>query len=275
MRVVYGGALPTPALALYAAQLGAPAIVVTGSHIPFDRNGLKFYRPDGEISKADEQAITAAQVSFAPLGTLPQLAVDGRAADVYIERYASLFSGPWLAGKRIGIYEHSSAGRDLYASLFTRLGAEVTALERSDQFVPIDTEAVSPEDNAKARSWAQQYGFDAIFSTDGDGDRPLMADEQGQWLRGDVLGLLCAKALGIDLYTNYLFPVQVAAVILLVGIIAAIALTLRKRKDAHFQKPAEQVRVKKADRLRVHKVAAVVEAPAAEADANKQAGGQA
>ncbi len=91
----------------------------------------------------------------------------------------------------------------------------------------------------------------------------------------EVAALPTVKALGIDLYTNYQFPVQVAAVILLVGIIAAIALTLRKRKDAHFQKPAEQVRVKKADRLRVHKVAAVVEAPAAEADANKQAGGQA
>ena len=91
----------------------------------------------------------------------------------------------------------------------------------------------------------------------------------------EVAAVPNAKALGIELFSNYLFPVQVAAVILLVGIIAAIALTLRKRKDARFQKPAEQVRVKKADRLRVHKVAAVVEAPVAEADANNQAGGQA
>ena len=91
----------------------------------------------------------------------------------------------------------------------------------------------------------------------------------------DVAKVANAKALGIELFTHYLFPVQIAAVILLVGIIAAIALTLRKRKDARFQKPAEQVRVKKADRLRVHKVAAVVEAPAVEADANNQAGGQA
>ncbi|MDX9844725.1 MAG: NADH-quinone oxidoreductase subunit J [Aquabacterium sp.] len=91
----------------------------------------------------------------------------------------------------------------------------------------------------------------------------------------EVAAVPNAKALGIELFSNYLFPVQVAAVILLVGIIAAIALTLRKRKDARFQKPAEQVRVKKADRLRVHKVAAVVEAPAVEADANNQAGGQA
>lgn len=91
----------------------------------------------------------------------------------------------------------------------------------------------------------------------------------------EVAAVPNAKALGIDLYTNYLFPVQIAAVILLVGIIAAIALTLRKRKDARFQKPAEQVRVKKADRLRVHKVAAQVEAPVVDADANNQAGGQA
>ena len=73
------------------------------------------------------------------------------------------------------------------------------------------------------------------------------------------------KALGIDLYTNYLFPVQVAAVILLVAIIAAIALTHRARKDSRSQKPAEQVRVKKADRLRIVKMDPVVEQPSAPA----------
>jgi len=89
----------------------------------------------------------------------------------------------------------------------------------------------------------------------------------------DVAKVANTKALGIDLYTNYLFPVQIAAVILLVGIIAAIALTLRKRKDSRSQSVAEQVRVKKADRLRVVKVAAQVEVPAAAAD--NQTGGQA
>ena len=89
----------------------------------------------------------------------------------------------------------------------------------------------------------------------------------------DVAKVANTKALGIDLYTNYLFPVQIAAVILLVGIIAAIALTLRKRKDSRSQSVAEQVRVKKADRLRVVKVAAQVEAPASAAD--NQTGGQA
>ncbi len=89
----------------------------------------------------------------------------------------------------------------------------------------------------------------------------------------DVANVANAKALGIDLYTNYLFPVQVAAVILLVGIIAAIALTLRRRKDSRYQNPSEQVRVKKADRLRVIKVAPQVEVPAAAETSNN--GGQA
>ena len=74
----------------------------------------------------------------------------------------------------------------------TQLGASVTSLERSNEFVPIDTEAVSEEDKAKALNWSKQFRFDAIFSTDSDGDRPLIVDETGEWLRGDVLGLITA-----------------------------------------------------------------------------------
>jgi NADH-quinone oxidoreductase subunit J len=63
------------------------------------------------------------------------------------------------------------------------------------------------------------------------------------------------KLLGMEMYTTYVYPLQIAAVLLLVAIIAAIALTLRKRKDSKFINPSEQVRVRKADRLRVVKVA--------------------
>jgi phosphomannomutase len=195
---IYYGVVPTPALAFTAMQKDIPCIMVTGSHIPFDRNGLKFYRPDGEITKQDELAIMSSKASFNAISNLPDLAEDNAAADAYLDRYLSLFEQPILAGKHIGIYEHSSAGRDLYKPLFEQLGAQVTSLERSETFVPIDTEAVSEEDKQKAIAWSKQYGFDAIFSTDGDGDRPLIADENGHWLRGDILGLLCAKALAIE-----------------------------------------------------------------------------
>ena len=69
------------------------------------------------------------------------------------------------------------------------------------------------------------------------------------------------KMLGIEVYTKYLYPLQIAAVLLLVAIIAAIALTLRRRKDSRYQNPSEQVLAKKADRLRVVKMAPVFEQP--------------
>ena len=198
LEAVYYGVVPTPALAYVAMQDNIPCIMVTGSHIPFDRNGLKFYRPDGEISKADEQTILDADALFTSIGDLPELVVSQLAATGYIDRYTELFESSLLSGKRIGIYEHSSAGRDLYAPLFTRLGAEVVSLERSDEFVPIDTEAVADADKLKALNWSKKYHLDAIFSTDGDGDRPLVADEKGEWLRGDILGLLCSSAMNIE-----------------------------------------------------------------------------
>ena len=61
------------------------------------------------------------------------------------------------------------------------------------------------------------------------------------------------KLLGVDVYTNYLYPLQIAGVILLVAIIAAIALTLRTRKQTKYQDPAVQLSAHKADRLRIVK----------------------
>ncbi|MFA0542209.1 phosphomannomutase [Vibrio sp. 10N.222.52.B7] len=195
---IYYGVIPTPALAFTAMQDNMPCIMVTGSHIPFDRNGIKFYRPDGEITKADEQAILTKKVDFSSINELPQLTVDVRAAELYRTRYTELFDADLLAGKCVGIYEHSSAGRDIYQGLFESLGAEVISLERTNEFVPIDTEAVAESDKDKARLWSKRHNLDFIFSTDGDGDRPLVADENGEWLRGDILGLLCSQALQVD-----------------------------------------------------------------------------
>ena len=69
------------------------------------------------------------------------------------------------------------------------------------------------------------------------------------------------KELGKLLYSQYIYPLEIAAVILLVAIIAAIALTLRERKDSKRTNPAEQVRVKAQDRVRLVKMKSVVAAP--------------
>jgi len=73
------------------------------------------------------------------------------------------------------------------------------------------------------------------------------------------------RLLGIELYTRYTYALQVAAVLLLVAIVAAIALTLRRRKDGRFQDPSQQVRVKASDRVRLVKMDPVVSVPSAPA----------
>ena len=83
------------------------------------------------------------------------------------------------------------------------------------------------------------------------------------------------KLLGIAVYTHYLYPLQVAAVLLLVAIIAAISLTLRRRKDSRYQDPTEQMKARKADRLRIVQVKPVVEPPPAPPATPGAAGGAA
>jgi len=93
LEAIYLGALPTPALAHFGIQNGTPGIMVTGSHIPFDRNGIKFYRVDGEISKVDEQSIMHSTVSLPDSIELLDLPETNSAAfELYLQRYISLFA---------------------------------------------------------------------------------------------------------------------------------------------------------------------------------------
>jgi phosphomannomutase len=197
--VTYAGALPTPALAYFGLTIKSPCMVVTGSHIPFDRNGLKFYRADGEITKADEDLMRAAVVDVPnEINPFTLDIIDENATIAYVNRYVDFFGRSSLDGMRIAIFEHSSVARDILHEILIGLGAEVLTLGRTDKFVPIDTEAVRHADIAQAQTWAEMHRFDAILSTDGDGDRPLIGDEKGQWLRGDMVGILCAKYLNAD-----------------------------------------------------------------------------
>jgi phosphomannomutase len=196
VEVIDCGEVPTPALALEAMRRGAPAIMVTGSHIPADRNGLKFYRADGEIGKDDELGILAA------LADAPErqaaATIEPQALQRYAARYAHLLLPNALNGWRIGVWQHSSVARDLFVESLQSFGAEVVALGRSNSFVPVDTEAVSSDIGAELAGWVRSHQLDAIVSTDGDADRPLLVDETGALVRGDVIGILTAKFLGAD-----------------------------------------------------------------------------
>lgn len=221
--VDYCGALPTPALALYAQNECIPAIMVTGSHIPFDRNGIKFYRPDGEITKADELAIAETIVEINGNGGEPPLPqINPAAVEQYIQRYLDFFPAQPFKGMHLGVYEHSSVARDVIRRILEGLGARVTSLGRTEEFVPIDTEAVAEVDIQRGKQWAEIHHFDAIISTDGDGDRPLISDETGAWLRGDIVGLICARYLGVQ---KVVVPVSCNTAIELCGAFATVVRT--------------------------------------------------
>ncbi|MET3924997.1 phosphomannomutase [Devosia sp. 2618] len=191
------GALPTPALALHAMAAGCAAVMVTGSHIPEDRNGLKFYLPTGEISKADEAGIVAA-LRDAVIGDALGPVVDERhaAMERYFSRYSGLLADGALVGLRVGVFEHSSVARDVLVRVLECFGATVMRLGRAERFVAVDTEAVGDAVFLPVPAWVAEHGLDALVSADGDGDRPLLVDAQGQFVRGDVLGLLTAWYLG-------------------------------------------------------------------------------
>lgn len=204
---IHCGRLPSPALALFGLQKAIPTIMVTGSHIPDDRNGIKFCTAQGEITKAHEMAIRDAVVTldeeiFDSQGNLvvaeELTTADALAQELYTKRFVEFFDPLVLQGMRIGLYQHSCVGRDLLEKIFMALGAEVVALGRSDSFIPVDTEAIRQTDYDLARKWAGEYNFHALVSADGDADRPLLSDENGNWLRGDVLGILAAQSLQID-----------------------------------------------------------------------------
>lgn len=215
-QLEYLGLVPTPALALRSIGRGA-GVMVTGSHIPADRNGIKFYKPDGEVLKPDEAGIKAAVAAvrarlyeaaseaprFGPDGMLVAAselpAVERSGRQEYLERLAKAFGPERLAGKKLVFYQHSAVGRDDLVELFERLGATVKPVGRSEVFVPIDSENVTQEHQAYfKRVAAENPDMFAMISTDGDSDRPFVIDASGAFHRGDVLGAVVAEWLKAD-----------------------------------------------------------------------------
>lgn len=201
-EVDYCGKISTPSLMLYSVKNCIPSIMVTGSHIPDDRNGIKFHKYNGEILKSDEEVILKEEIDntkeIEVKTKLSDLNVNILPENEYIERYIDFFEKDSLKGLNIGLYGHSAVGRDIVYKIFIALGAKVTKLGFSEVFIPVDTDAVRDEDKVLAKEWSEKYKFDAIISTDGDSDRPLISDEKGIWVRGDILGAIVSKHIGVN-----------------------------------------------------------------------------
>jgi phosphomannomutase len=210
MRPVNLGRIPTPALMCYAVSKGKGSIMVTGSHIPFDRNGYKLNTSRGELLKEHEQPINEAvsvvreRIYQQPFDAslFNERGMFKAEASFYTGRYVNFFGAGALVGMRLAAYQHSAVGRDLLVDLLRRLGADVVASGRSEEFVPIDTENIEPAQLEAMQKVASAAGrIDAVVSTDGDSDRPLVLGVENGVVRffgGDLVGMIVAEFLGAD-----------------------------------------------------------------------------
>lgn len=227
MRPINLGLLPTPALMCYAVARNRGSIMVTGSHIPFDRNGYKLNSSTGELLKQQEgpigdrvwklrQTIYAQRRGESRFDERGRFKVghqelppeDPAARTAWVERFTTFFQNASLKGRRIVVYQHSAVGRDLLVELIERFQAEVIPAGRSDAFVPIDTENIGEAQLAAiqrlvGQARAKHGAVDAVVSTDGDSDRPLILDvnRNGGKVRffpGDLVGMITAEYLGAD-----------------------------------------------------------------------------
>jgi len=215
-RIENCGSIPTPAMAYYAMLQDQAGVMVTGSHIPVDRNGIKYYKRGGEVLKADEAGILAAvatirseeyaknadETIFDKDGSFKQprqiKPAGDAAAQAFINRYLDIFPPDIFSGKTILVYQHTAVGRDILTYILEKLGAEVIPVKRSEEFLAFDTENITNQDRELFRVMIQRHRGKkpfALVTTDGDSDRPLVVDENGEAYRGDVLGIVVCQYL--------------------------------------------------------------------------------
>jgi len=211
------GNMPTPAVVFCGMKNNCASIMVTGSHIPENMNGIKPNKTVGEVLKADEAKIiehiaAAREKIYATLGSAECLfnadgmlvadfampEVDQNQTEIYIQRYTDIFPADCLQNKKIIVYQQSSVGRDVVTEIFKRLGADIIIEGRTDKFVAIDTEALQESDLILMKEWAEKYQPFALISFDGDCDRPWLSNEHGEFLSGDLLGALTILQLKAD-----------------------------------------------------------------------------
>lgn len=198
MNVTLAGPLPTPAIAMLTRSLRLDlGVVISASHNPFEDNGIKLFGPDGaklsDDAEAQIEALMAQDLSdrVAPPEKLGRAARLVDAAGRYIEAAKfTLPRGLRLDGLRIVLdCAHGAAYKVAPAALF-ELGAEVISLGVSPDGFNINREAGSTAPKALCEA-VLEHGADLGIALDGDADRVILADEQGEIIDGDqILGLI-------------------------------------------------------------------------------------
>jgi phosphoglucosamine mutase len=189
---VLAGVVPTPAVALLRLDLG---VVISASHNPPEYNGVKFFDRDGrKLTDADEEKIEA--LLDAPArggGEIDRVDV---AVDSYLEHVLERF-GTDLSGLRIAVDCANGAYAGLAPRAFEQLGAEVEAVGNEPDGTNINV-GCGATDLALLQETVRGGRFDLGVAFDGDGDRMLAVDADGNAVDGDEIVAILALHLGVD-----------------------------------------------------------------------------
>ncbi|MFH1552511.1 MAG: sugar phosphate nucleotidyltransferase, partial [Candidatus Omnitrophota bacterium] len=273
-RVDFQALISSPETGNYGInEAGVTSIMVTGSHNPYEQNGIKTFRSNGELLKPEEKVLrpyiakvrrevylqSFEESMFDRLGKVKDVSeltpeqkelIDAarektdlekfkktevwekkadegeveEAAEVapatlaYIKRFVEAFivSGQPLPleGKEIIFLQQSTVGRETIPMILRALGAVVILKGKTDDFVSVDTEDLSKDMRGNLKQLSADHEREtgkkpfAVLTADGDGDRPVFCDEDGNFLHGDKLGVVASIFLGLE---NVAIPITANA----------------------------------------------------------------
>ncbi len=193
--VIRLGVIPTPGLSYLTHRAGVDAgVMISASHNPVEDNGIKFFAPTGyKLPDEQERRLEAMVLEMATEDRLPSPtgAGVGRVTDepALKSRYQEFLTaspGVRLEGLRVVVDCANGAAGELAPAVFRALGAEVVPIftGRSGEDVNVNCGSTHPQALARA---VREHGADAGLAFDGDADRCIAVDEQGQVVDGDQI----------------------------------------------------------------------------------------
>ena len=193
-NAVLAGVLPTPAVALLALDLG---IVISASHNPPEYNGVKFFDHRGrkltDVQEEEIEALLDAEPRNPERGQIDDLEV---AVDSYLDHVLDRF-GADLAGLKVGVDCANGAYSSIAPRAFADCGARVSSIGTEPDGSNINV-GCGATDLRALQELVRSDGLDVGVAFDGDGDRMLAVDANGDALDGDQIIAILALELGVD-----------------------------------------------------------------------------
>ncbi|MBR3962200.1 MAG: phosphoglucosamine mutase [Oscillospiraceae bacterium] len=207
------GVVPTPAVAYLVTKLGASGgVMITASHNPFQYNGIKYFGSTGfKLTDEQEERIEgivldgSEPIELAETGKIGRISHNTEAVELYAEHIASTVGD--LSGIKIAVDCANGASYSTAKRIFGKVNAEATFLNCEPDGTNVNRGCGSLHLDALGK-YVKENGFDIGVAFDGDADRCLAVDENGEVIDGDMFMAILAKRFGEEgrLNKNMLIP---------------------------------------------------------------------